>query len=297
MCMHHCGPLRSAVKPPGDVYPRRMRRAWLYSAIAAAVACGTLKAADDGTSSSDDGGVDAAPDGMVAEGGVAEAGCTAEGGAMIALTFSGGGTYCVDRTEVTNDAYGAFLDAGLSFDAQAPECLWNNNWAPNCGDAATTRAQQPVVCVDWCDAFAYCKWRGKRLCGRMGAHGDNNAPADIANPVRSEWFSACSAGGLRRYAYGVTPKKGVCPADGVPVTDVGTNPDCIGGFDGLRELTGNVSEWEASCTASAAREDTCLARGGDVNDAFGDQPCDVSNPLRRDSRNDVVGFRCCADSL
>jgi len=44
---------------------------------------------------------------------------------------------------------------------------------------------KPVVCVDWCDAFSYCAWVGKRLC--------RDGSADEL-PEVSEWRLACGSG-------------------------------------------------------------------------------------------------------
>jgi len=266
---------------------------WWWWTLLPLAACGTLTSADDpdagaGPTPSDGG----APP---IDGGISEAGCGNDGGgAMVALAFGDAGAYCVDATEVTNEQYGAFVEAGVPFVNQRTECAWNTNWAPNCANP-TTRPSQPVVCIDWCDAFAYCRWLGKRLCGRMGTSGANNAFGDLADPARSEWFSACSAGGTRTYAYGKTAVQGACPSDNADVSNVASNPKCIGGFDGLSEMSGNVGEWEASCNAELGRDDTCRIRGGDKYDKFGDQTCAQDHSRTRGERNESTGFRCCAD--
>jgi hypothetical protein len=59
------------------------------------------------------------------------------------------------------------------------------------------------VCVDWCDAHAYCKPVGKRLCGKIG--GGPNLYADYASASSSEWYRACSSGGS--FTYPIPPQK------------------------------------------------------------------------------------------
>src|SRR5271155_845872 len=76
-------------------------------------------------------------------------------------------SYCIDRLEVTNQAYAEFL---ADVDAAAPQqppgkCEWNADYAP--AAAVDAGADLPVLGVDWCDAYAYCAWANKRLCGAM----------------------------------------------------------------------------------------------------------------------------------
>ena len=82
------------------------------------------------------------------------------------------GTFCVDSTEVTNEQYMAFLTAkGGDVGGQPGACKWNSSYVP--GDEGVSwpyiagRASYPIVNVDWCDAFMFCNWAGKRLCGPM----------------------------------------------------------------------------------------------------------------------------------
>jgi len=64
--------------------------------------------------------------------------------------------FWIDRTEVTNAQYRQCVEAEV---CQAPTtCDWGE---PTYGDAS--KADHPVVCVDWYGAQAYCEWVGARL--------------------------------------------------------------------------------------------------------------------------------------
>lgn len=64
--------------------------------------------------------------------------------------------FWIDRTEVTNAQYLGCVEAGT---CDAPlTCDWGE---PTYDDA--TKANHPVVCVDWNDAEDYCGWAGARL--------------------------------------------------------------------------------------------------------------------------------------
>ena len=73
--------------------------------------------------------------------------------------------------EVTRDEYSAWLALGPSTVVQSPECAWNVSFLPEpacMADASVCTGQgcglHPQVCVDYCDADAYCSNIGKHLC-------------------------------------------------------------------------------------------------------------------------------------
>jgi formylglycine-generating enzyme required for sulfatase activity len=89
--------------------------------------------------------------------------------------------YLIDRFEVTNHAYAAFVHATGH---RAPEnsnqaaTLWANN------QPVPGIEQHPVVNVSWDDAATYCRWVGKRL------------------PTEAEWEKAGRGTDTRRYPWG-----------------------------------------------------------------------------------------------
>jgi len=103
--------------------------------------------------------------------------CAGTGGpTMVALPTKG----CIDSTEVTIGQYQAWLSATPSTSNQQIQCSWNISYTPDASCmssmGACKDANCPQVCVNWCDAEAYCHAVGKRLC------------------ETSEWLAACEAG-------------------------------------------------------------------------------------------------------
>jgi formylglycine-generating enzyme required for sulfatase activity len=202
----------------------------------------------------------------------------------------------MDATEVTNAEYATFLAVAYPTSTQDTWCKFNTTYAPSSGWPTTGRDTYPVVYVNWCDAYAYCKWAGKRLCGKIG--GGTNLYADYADPTKSEWFNACSKGGTRTYPYGSVFSASACngyTGGGVPLP-VGSTLTCEGGYPGLFDLSGNVDEWEDSCNGAAGESDPCHLRGGSYYDYINVERCDdVPTNVTRDG-NFNIGFRCCSDA-
>jgi formylglycine-generating enzyme required for sulfatase activity len=247
-----------------------------------------------------------------------ECGSTPEGAAPMAFIPSPG--FCIDRTEVTRSQYQSWLRDGPSPDpeklpevcqgktsfAPEPECMQTENVCRSGCD------HRPVVCVDWCDAHAYCTAMGKRLCGAVG--GDEVPFESGRDPSVSQWMSACTSGGLYDYPYGdVFDPKACNGAEQQPgcvdegkcrARDVATSPSCRGPaapFDGIYDLSGNVSEWEDSCDWAGSGH--CRHRGGSTSTDHAwwtGLLCGFdSSSLMRITSYDYhgwdVGFRCCKE--
>jgi formylglycine-generating enzyme required for sulfatase activity len=247
--------------------------------------------ASEGGTPPDDGGA-VAPDASSCPGTAGAHGIRIDGGAV---------SFCIDATEVTRGEYARFLSTlGAAPPAQSPRCAWNasfiptRSWPPQPFEEAL-----PVVGVDWCDAYAFCAWAGKRLCGALG--GGPVATSDSLDPSRSQWMYACTAAGTRKYAYGDTYDPTRCNTAGTGVVDAGSLPACVGGYPGIFDMSGNVEEWEDSCDLGDAGEnDTCRLHGGSFNDGTfpANYACAVFNidafAERRSTTSIDLGLRCCS---
>ena len=259
---------------------------------------------------------------------------------MAIVSRTNGTSYCVDSAEVTKGQYNKFIAATVPITTQPPHCAANTSFVPNGAWPPQATPENiaysfsiPVHYVDWCDAFAYCKWAGKQLCGTI--NGGPMSPNDYADAGASAWYNACSAQGTKAWPYGNTFTQGQCNDDGAGDAgsqgnyfgygginqDQGTytvaqadnngniqinaglaiaHPACLGGSVNLYQMSGNVAEWEDSCDGDAGANDKCRLRGGSYTAARnGNQVrCDADRQANRVSDGGVaeladVGFRCC----
>jgi len=75
--------------------------------------------------------------------------------------------------------------------------------------------------------------------------------------------------------------------------DVPTGHGCAGGSPGLYDMSGDVAEWEDSCSGAIGSSDSCRIRGGSFESSAADLRCDADKQLTRDGHAADVGFRCC----
>jgi formylglycine-generating enzyme required for sulfatase activity len=217
------------------------------------------------------------------------------------------GTFCIDSTEVTLGQYTAFLAAKAGDTSGQPaHCLWNTSYTPTSAwpPPASAPNDQAMRGVDWCDAFMYCAWAGKRLCGN--ADGGSSDPNSVSDPTVSQWFRACSHNndGVHAYPYGLTYQASLCNGTdydaGGPLPSLST---CRGGYPGLFDMSGNVIEWEDSCWPTptspdagdtSGASDFCNIRGGGFGQGAQGLTCDSNIATVRSNGGGDNGFRCCS---
>ena len=218
---------------------------------------------------------------------------------LVLVATEGGIASCVDATEVTNGHYLEWLDQMPTNDDAPSECLGNLTFVPSSGwPPAPETNDYPVTFVDWCDALAYCTANGKRLCGEID--GTSSPWEAYKDAKQSEWFNACSASGTRTYPYEGFYSPVACNGTELEISGplpVGQLESCNGGFPGLFDMSGNVSEWENACQSVTGMSDPCRIRGGAFVSGSATLECGAENSFEREASNASVGFRCCAAAL
>ncbi|MBI4582746.1 MAG: formylglycine-generating enzyme family protein [Planctomycetes bacterium] len=236
--------------------------------------------------------------------------------------------FAIDRFEVTNAQYRRFLaeitktgDHGRCHPAE-PEAkdhtprYWRE-FNPLLKDAAYARTapfgletfkadNQPVVGVDWFDAYAYAAWAGKRL------------------PTEAEWELAARGPDGRRWPWGNDWRWGLANSGGEQLgTDIGARGREKDGFIyaapagsfpegrspfGCDDMAGNVAEWCADWYQSdyyqrgpeadprgPAGGQFRVVRGGSSQNFPSALRCAARECREPEFRTFNLGFRCARD--
>jgi sulfatase modifying factor 1 len=210
------------------------------------------------------------------------------------------GAFCIDSTEVTNHHYADFLATKPDVAAQPPSCSFNTSFTPGASwPVSANKINDPVVNVNWCDAYAYCAFAGKRLCGAIG--GGPSALASLADKNVDQWFVACSASGASAFPYGSKYVSGKCndlEGRSGGTRPVGTYPGCEGATPGVFDMAGNAFEWEDACSVSVGPSDSCTLRGGSWQFSGAQNGVCAAYfsdyVVKRSEFFNDTGFRCCS---
>jgi len=133
--------------------------------------------------------------------------------------------YYMDRCEVTNEQYAAFIEETRHRVPSPAEGTEAADWESKA--VRPGHELMPVCEVDWADADAYARWAGKAL------------------PTEAEWERAARGGDGRIYPWGNELDLTKCNHDTDGPTDVGSFPEGVSPF-GCLDMAGNVCEWTAS---------------------------------------------------
>ena len=193
-------------------------------------------------------------------------------------------SFMIDRYEVTNAQYAAFVSATGHRKSGPP-----SRYAKNMGKMRGVN--QPVVYVSWEDAEAYCRWVGRRL------------------PTEAEWEKAMRGTDGRLWPWGNVELPGGANwariDDGFDVTaPVGQFMSDVSPY-GVMDGAGNVLEWVGDWYQENAYAEAELRnprspehgtfrvlRGAGYTSSGSDLRITSRSKMMADFRDETIGFRC-----
>jgi hypothetical protein len=196
------------------------------------------------------------------------------------------GSFVIDSTEVTIWDYTDFLNAVGSdtrFDHpnQRPNKGHSNREWESYSQAAFSgenfhgvrlNPNFPAVYLDWFDAYAFARWKGRRL------------------PTELEWEKAGRGADGRRYPWGTDMIANAANLLGVLPSGPGWTEVGVWKLDrspyGVCDMAGNVSEW----TASDDGQGNPVVRGGNFRSDSGELTRRILH-LSPETKDERIGFR------
>ncbi|MDF1563844.1 MAG: SUMF1/EgtB/PvdO family nonheme iron enzyme [Deltaproteobacteria bacterium] len=147
-----------------------------------------------------------------------------------------------------------------------------------CIDRFEYGGQKPSTAVSWFRAKELCERRSKRLC------------------TEEEWEKACKGPQGRRFPYGNSFDAEACNTEDAEGNDrelvkSGAFRRCRSGY-GVYDMAGNAAEWTSSTFQTGAAYRTI--KGGAANRPDWDTRCATRGNRKPNSKDDFLGFRCCA---
>jgi len=255
------------------------------------------------------------PAGQGGAGGSPSVSCASDRpGPSLVLIAGKNGPFCIDSTEVSRKHYAAFLEAKKDdLKGQPDICEFNKTFDPvidhpdSSGDCkeqenylAPKKPENPITCVNWCQAQAYCAWAGKRLCGRLDGVNMVKVDKDPEKYEDTEWSYVCSQGGTTKFAYGDVFEENRCRwtnelkdiSGNFPVSE---KTECRGQANPWSEvmnLGGGAFEWGGSCL-EYNKDISCQVHRHITPERL--DSCDHVSIMSLNITSPDLGFRCCAD--
>ncbi len=221
--------------------------------------------------------------------------------------------FMIDKYEITTGQYEGCIKAGPCENREeAPPFYLSNKNHLECNLYAKKKEYDPMQCVSWYGAKAYCEWVGKRL------------------PTEAEWEKAARGTDGRKYPWGNTPyiscdyanvhSSGYVQGDETVITKgcgiegtipVGKKPKGMSPY-GAHDMLGNVAEWvndkydyeyyQTAATIDPAGPDVCnpfsdgvdyrVIRGANWGSILFDMRASNRRSSISEEGSFVDGFRC-----